>query len=152
MFLSLQVHFDSAHSLSSTTSTCASPTRTQVIPAVLYPVLRIQITYSSATHWHTRYGFSLGMLRQRFSRTDASVSIVCVFFRWWYWFFFCTVQKQQAFESRILALRLRLSRAGDSHHLAQLPALSYNVFRSLHYPNSLSAGTAVAGLHSTSST
>lgn len=153
MFLSLQVHFHSVHTLSSTASTCASPTRTQVIPAVLYPILRIQITcYSSAAHWHARYGFSLGMLRQRFSRTGAAFPEFVLFLLMVLAFLLSSIQKQQAFESQILALRLGLSRADDSHHLAQLPALAYNAFRSLHYPNCLSAGTAVAGLHSASST
>lgn len=149
MFLSLQVHFHSAHTLSSTR---ASPTRTQVIPAVLCPVLRIQRTsYSSAAHCHVRCGFSLGMLRQRFSNTDASISTVCAFLLVVPFFLLSSVQKQQAFKSRVLALRLRLSRADNAHSLSKLP-LAHDTFRRLHRPNPLSADTAVAGLHSAART
>lgn len=149
MFLSLQVHFHSAHTLSSTR---ASATRTQVIPAVLCPVLRIQRTsYSSAAHCHGRCGFSLGMLRQRFSNTDASISTVCAFLLLMLSFLLSSVQKQQAFKSRVLALRLRLSRADNAHSLSNLP-LAHDSFRRLHRPNSLSADTAVAGLHSAART
>lgn len=153
MVLSLQVHFHSVHTLPSTR---ASPTRTQVIPAVLCPVLRIQLTsYSSATRWHVLCGFSLGMLRQRFSNTDASISTVCAFLLVVLFFLLSSVQKQQAFKSRVLAPRLNLSRADDAHSLADLPqppALAHDAFRRLHHPRPLSADTTVAGLHSTSRT
>ena len=153
MFLSLQVHFHSVHTL---LSTRASPARSQVIPAVLCPVLSVQPTsYSSATHWHVRCGFSLCMLRQRFSNTDASISTVCAFLLMVLFFLLSSVQKQQAFKSRVLALRLSLSRADDAHSLAdlpQLPALAHDAFRRLHCPNPLSVDTPVAGLHSASRT
>ena len=80
---------------------------------------------------------------------------VCAFLFVVLFFRLSSVQKQQAFKSRVLALRLSLSRADNAHSLTDLPqppALAHDTFRRSHCPDPLSADTAVAGLGSASRT